>query len=178
MGLPKQKIVETLYAYKAMPHRFEKVLSSDITWIDDSKATNVGATIAALKGLGNDFDFVVLIVGGDAKGADISPLNTFLGNPVNVLITLGKDAALFSQLAVEYKDQNTATRLVCEHADDMNSAVQTAYFIGKQQVLHGNRVLVLLSPACASIDMFKNYQHRGKVFRDAVLSQEGIQCNQ
>ncbi len=123
----------------------------NVRWIDDSKATNPGATAAAVAGLRADVTGkLILIAGGDAKGANLDELITPLA-VVDVLITLGRDGPRIAALkkgAIE-----VAT---------MNDAVDVA----KQHAKPGS--VVLLSPACASLDMFSNYKERGQVFRKAV----------
>ncbi|NDV90187.1 UDP-N-acetylmuramoyl-L-alanine--D-glutamate ligase [Alteromonas sp. 345S023] len=135
------------------PHRCIEIAQvNGVRWIDDSKATNVGATIAALEGLapttgGN----ILLIAGGDAKGADLSPLKAAMKETVSQVFALGKDADKFVPLFAN-------TRVVAT----MDEAVSAAYCAAKPNDV------VLLSPACASIDMFDNYIHRAQVFAEAI----------
>jgi UDP-N-acetylmuramoylalanine--D-glutamate ligase len=131
---------------------------SNITWINDSKATNVGACQAALACFRNSDDYLVLIAGGDAKGVDLLPLKELIDTQVKHLIVLGKDAPKFIQLVPK------AIRV-----RDLQQAVSTALSL-LQKADYENAV-VLLSPACASLDMFSNYQERGDVFVNAVKEQ-------
>lgn len=145
----------SLAGFTGLAHRCQRVPSSDdVQWINDSKATNVGATLAAIKGLAptlpNDKK-LILIAGGEGKGADFSPLKAPLTNEVSQLITLGKDGAQLANLV------NNAIEV-----DSIEAAVAQAKTIAQA----GD--MVLLSPACASIDMFKNYMVRGDKFIAAV----------
>jgi UDP-N-acetylmuramoylalanine--D-glutamate ligase len=140
-----------------LAHRCQLVAEINNTrWINDSKATNVGATLAAIKGLTNHFlGRLFLIVGGDSKGADLSPLSTILKSVNTYLLTLGQDALHFMRLGV-----------ACEQVVDLEQAVTRAASLAKS----GD--IVLLSPACASQDMFDNFEHRGEVFMKAVQEQQ------
>jgi UDP-N-acetylmuramoylalanine--D-glutamate ligase len=122
-----------------------------VRWIDDSKGTNVGATIAALNGMGAP---VVLIAGGEGKGADFSELRTPVANCARAVVLIGRDAALIE------KALDGVVPVV--NATDMQAAVREAARLAQS----GD--VVLLSPACASFDMFRNYEHRGQVFAQAV----------
>ena len=121
-------------------------------WINDSKATNVGATLAAIAGLRSDVNGkLILIAGGDGKGADFTELAAVLKAQVDVLITLGKDGPGIAALvpgAIEVADLAAAVK------------------VAQAQANSGD--LVLLSPACASFDMFKNYEERGRLFAELV----------
>lgn len=165
--LDRKLTIEAICAYQGLPHRFQtihvsnKVVGdkiSDITWINDSKATNVGACEAALACFKNSDDYLVLIAGGDAKGVDLLPLKELIDTQVKHLIVLGKDAPKFIQLIPK------ALRV-----RDLQEAVSTALSL-LQKADYENAV-VLLSPACASLDMFTNYQERGDVFVNAVKEQ-------
>lgn len=152
-------MVKNLVGFKGLAHRCQKVVSDDgITWINDSKATNVGATLAAINGLAQTLTSnngkeqkLILIAGGDGKGADFTPLIKPLIEHVHQVITLGKDGDNIAQLA-----QNTIK------VTSLFSAVQKAKAIAKT----GD--IVLLSPACASLDMFKSFGDRGEQFIAAV----------
>ncbi|TQV75280.1 UDP-N-acetylmuramoyl-L-alanine--D-glutamate ligase [Aliikangiella marina] len=144
--------------YSGLAHRFELVESANnCVWINDSKATNVGATLAALNGIQPTVKFVILIAGGDAKGSDLTPLKHVLNTKVNKLILIGKDAKLFAEMVPEDR---------VYFAKDMPDAVQYASKLVTQQV--DSESLVLLSPACASLDMYSSYVARGEAFIDAV----------
>ena len=154
-GWPLKTMVENLAGFTGLPHRCQRVSSLDnIQWINDSKATNVGATCAAISGLSATIAAnakLILIAGGDGKGADFSPLKSQLNNQVNVLITLGKDGDEIASLVTKAYQVNS-----------MQMAVNTAFKIAEP----GD--MVLLSPACASIDMFKDFNDRGQQFTHCV----------
>ena len=156
-----EPVLTRLKNYQGLAHRFQLVSkNSDIDWVNDSKATNVGATLAALEGVNDDYyDPVVLIAGGDAKGSDLSPLKSAIESKVSALILIGKDAELLAQLASENKSY---------FSEDMRSAVIKAKEFVDEKVIVGKRPLVLLSPACASLDMYKNFEERGRIFCDEV----------
>jgi UDP-N-acetylmuramoylalanine--D-glutamate ligase len=141
--------------YRGEPHRVESVgVVNDIEYFDDSKGTNVGATVAALKGLGADRKLVV-ILGGDGKGQNFAPLADPVRRHARAVVLIGRDAprirAALSEAGVPLLD-----------AVSMAEAVTLA----AAQAQTGDAVL--MSPACASFDMFKNYGHRAEVFRAAV----------
>ena len=154
-GWNTYKMVNVLPSFKGLAHRCEKVSEvNDVRWINDSKATNVGATLAAINGLSstlNDTQSIILIAGGEGKGADFSPLQEPLRRHVASLITFGKDGEKIANL-VEAAYQ----------VSDIEKAVQQAHRLAKP----GD--VVLLSPACASIDMFTNYMVRGEAFVSAI----------
>ena len=146
----------TLRAFKGLDHRCQTVAVIDgITFINDSKATNLGACLAALEGLGEARKNIVLIAGGDAKNADLSPLREPISKYVRHVVTLGKDAA-----AVESAIAGAAP---VHRVSTLRDAVR------QSRVLARSGDLVLLSPACASLDMFTNFEARGREFANAVL---------
>ncbi|GAB56389.1 UDP-N-acetylmuramoylalanine--D-glutamate ligase [Glaciecola punicea ACAM 611] len=154
---------QSLGEYKGLPHRFETVYHSKTSiWINDSKATNPGACLAALESLAKQVSHIILIAGGDAKGADIQMLAHAMSTHVDRLILIGKDADLFTQFGTPF------TR-----ANSIEDAVEKAKaYAGELARNHDNPYIgVMLSPACASIDMFNNYQHRGQLFCQAVTAQ-------
>ena len=126
-----------------------------VEYFDDSKGTNVGATVAAIAGLGKERKMVV-ILGGDGKGQDFSPLSDVVGKYVRAVVLLGKDKLI---IAEALKDVNVPKQV----AENMMQAVL------KAAVLAELGDAVLLSPACASLDMFSNYEHRGREFKAAVM---------
>ena len=131
-------------------------------WFNDSKGTNVGASCAAIKSLAAD-ENIVLIAGGDGKGADFSELQGVAEGRLKAAIVLGKDGPEIGKMLVN---------VVPVHAvDSMEMAVETAAKIARA----GD--IVLLSPACASLDMFENYQARGDAFVAAVNKTLGDQCH-
>ncbi|MGY0313042.1 UDP-N-acetylmuramoyl-L-alanine--D-glutamate ligase [Alteromonas macleodii] len=153
LGVSPALAVKHLHSFNAAPHRCVEIARvNDIRYIDDSKATNIGATVAALEGLAPTIQGkLILIAGGDAKGADIASLSPYLTKYVSHVFALGKDAHLFE------KSFAHTTRVAT-----MKDAVKAATRLAAP----GD--VVLLSPACASLDMFKNYMHRGDVFKQDV----------
>ncbi len=153
VGIDKASVLKAAKAFGGLPHRCETVaVKNGIRWINDSKATNVGATLAAIKGLsGQCQGRLILIAGGEGKGADFSAMAECLNTEVALLITLGKDGDKIAALAANSIKVNS-----------LLSAVQAA----AKYVQSGD--FVLLSPACASLDMFANYQVRGETFSNAV----------
>lgn len=158
IGVPQVAMLKGLREYKGLPHRVEWVADvASVAFYDDSKGTNVGATYAALKGLlgPNDTKKIVLIVGGDAKGQDFSPLADIVEKNARAVVLIGRDASL-----IETALRRTRVDLI--NAESMEAAVKTAFGLAKA----GDAVL--LSPACASFDMFRNYVHRAEVFVKSV----------
>lgn len=152
VGLSHQAMFDTLATFGGLPHRTQWVGERDgVVWYNDSKGTNVGATLAAVQGMDRP---VVLIAGGQGKGADFRLLRDGLKDRVRAVVLIGQDAAL-----IEAALQGVTSTV---RADSMEAAVEQA----AQLALPGDAVL--LSPACASFDMFKGYDHRGEVFMDAV----------
>ena len=153
LELPFTPLLAALREFKGLPHRVEKVAAlNDITFYDDSKGTNVGATVAALNGMPNK---VVLIAGGDGKGQDFAPLAPEVKRKARAVVLIGRDApALESALA--------PTGVPCVRAGSMDEAVEAAFGLAAA----GDAVL--LSPACASLDMFANYKQRGVAFAAAA----------
>ena len=160
IGLPLAPLLHALRDYKGEPHRVELVNTiADVTYFDDSKGTNVGATVAALKGLGaetgGDQARIILLAGGDGKGQDFTPLAKPVMQYVKAVFLIGKDAAAI-RAALE------VTQVTLKDCESLEQAVSQAAAVATA----GD--IVLLSPACASLDMFKNYAHRAQVFIDAV----------
>ena len=160
IGLPFAPLLHGLREYQGEPHRVELITAvGEVEYYDDSKGTNVGATVAALSGLGKAFggaeQRLVLIAGGDGKGQDFSPLAEPVSRYVRAVVLIGRDApALRAALEPSGVDLHDCATLP--------EAVRRASGLA----LAGDAVL--LSPACASLDMFKNYAHRAQVFVDAV----------
>jgi UDP-N-acetylmuramoylalanine--D-glutamate ligase len=143
-----------LREYRGEPHRVESVaIINDVEYFDDSKGTNVGATVAALTGLGLERK-LVLILGGEGKGQDFSPLADPVQRHVRAVVLIGRDAPLIKEVLPR--------NIPMFDAASMEEAVTLA----AQQATTGDAVL--MSPACASFDMFDNYEHRARVFCDAV----------
>jgi UDP-N-acetylmuramoylalanine--D-glutamate ligase len=153
IGIPIDTMLEGLRRFRGLPHRVEKVAElGGVTFYDDSKGTNVGATVAALTGMSVP---VVLIAGGDGKGQDFSPLAPAVAKHARAVVLIGRDA---DEIARALK----TSRVPLLRAQDMEHAVESAY----GACAAGDAVL--LSPACASYDMFRSYVHRGEAFVQAV----------
>lgn len=151
-GLPMPAMLAALKLFRGLPHRMEFITRvNDVDWYDDSKGTNVGATVAAVAGLDGP---LVLIAGGDGKGQDFMSLAAALVGKTRAAVLLGKDAAAI-EMAI-------AGRFPVQRVKDMPAAVQAAASIAQP----GDRVL--LSPACSSLDMFENFEQRGRVFAQAA----------
>jgi UDP-N-acetylmuramoylalanine--D-glutamate ligase len=152
MHVPLDAMKRAVARFHGLHHRTELVVERDgVRWIDDSKGTNVGATIAALTGMDNP---VVLIAGGDGKGADFSELRPAVAERARAVVLIGRDAPRI--------EQALGNVVPVVHAADMPAAVRAASRLARV----GD--VVLLSPACASFDMYRNYEHRGQVFAQAV----------
>ncbi len=161
IGLPYDGLVPSLKTFQGLPHRVQHVMEIDgRTFYDDSKGTNVGATAAALLGFTVP---VVLIAGGDGKGQDFSPLREAVKN-ARAVVQIGRDGPLISASVGE--------ACPVHRAESMHDAVQQAFALSQP----GDAIL--LSPACASWDMFRNYAHRAEVFITAVkdLACQHDQC--
>ena len=151
-GLPLPAMLETLEAFPGLPHRSAWVRDvAGVRYVDDSKGTNVGATIAAVEGTEAP---LVMIVGGEGKGQDFAPLARAFAARVRHAILIGKDAPLL--------ERALAGVVPTSRAESMHAAVRTA----EQTARVGDTVL--LSPACASLDMFRDYAQRGDAFAAAV----------
>ena len=185
IDLPLALLLPALREFKGLPHRVERIADIDgVSWYDDSKGTNVGATIAALNGLGGQMAAqtshlppsgrevgregsqmanagyqsnrkIVLIAGGDGKGQDFTPLGPALAGHGRALVLIGRDA-----MKIEADAGECGVPVI--HAQDMDQAVR------KAAVAARGGDAVLLSPACASFDMYRNYVHRAEVFAQAV----------
>ncbi len=154
-GCPLNAMLYGLREYQGEPHRVEPVAVIDeVEYFDDSKGTNVGATAAALTGLGEERR-VVVILGGEGKGQDFEPLAAPVRHYARAVVLIGRDAPV-----IEAALASTGVSLL--HAASMDEAVKLA----SARANPGDAVL--LSPACASFDMFKDYAHRAEVFREAV----------
>lgn len=153
IDLPMSALLHGLREYRGEPHRVEWVATIDeVEYFDDSKGTNVGATVAALNGLDKR---VVLIAGGEGKGQDFSPLAAPVAQYARAVVLIGKDAG-------ELRAALQGTGVALVDAATLEAAVEQAASLAQA----GD--VVLLSPACASLDMFRNYIHRAEVFRGAV----------
>ncbi len=156
VGLPFAAMLDSLRTFTGLAHRCQWLRErSGVSYYDDSKATNVGAALAAIEGLGADISGkLVLIAGGDGKGADFSALRAPVAAHCRAVVLLGRDAELVAQAVgdavplIRVKTLDEAVLRAAEIAQDGDA--------------------VLLSPACASLDMFKNYEERGRLFAQAV----------
>ncbi|MCP4994707.1 MAG: UDP-N-acetylmuramoyl-L-alanine--D-glutamate ligase [Gammaproteobacteria bacterium] len=159
LGLPMPAMLEGIRQFRGLPHRTQLVAEQDgVRWYNDSKGTNVGATIAALKGMHRDDDSrTVLIAGGEGKGADFSPLAAVVSETARAVILIGQDANSIAETLGE----GASVRFAENMADAVSQAAELAH--------PGDRVL--LSPACASFDMYPDYQQRGN---DFVALVEGL----
>jgi len=156
VGLPFDAMLGSLRAFTGLAHRCQWLRErKGVSYYDDSKATNVGAALAAIEGLGADIaGKLVLIAGGDGKGADFSPLRAPVAAHCRAVVLLGRDAELVAQAIGD------AVPLI--RVKTLEEAVQRSAEVAQD----GDAVL--LSPACASLDMFKNYEERGRLFAQAV----------
>ncbi len=158
LDLPEGPLLQALRDFRGLPHRVEPVAEVDgVLYIDDSKGTNVGATVAAIAGAERP---LVLIAGGDGKGQDFSPLVTPVAERCRAVVLIGRDADAIGAVL-----HPTGVPLL--RAANLPDAVAAAAGIAQA----GDAVL--LSPACASLDMFRNYVHRAQVFVDAVHALPG-----
>ncbi len=155
VSIPMTGRLTALQEFAGLPHRCQWVANKGgIEWLNDSKGTNVGATVAALQGL-NKPKQVILIAGGEGKGADFTPLRNAVATHCRACVLIGRDGPLIARALGEV--------VPLYFAKTMPEAVAQAAKVGHP----GDTVL--LSPACASFDMFKNYEHRGEEFAKAVL---------
>ncbi len=155
-GLPFDPMLGTLIDFKGLPHRCQLVRELDgVLWYNDSKGTNVGATLAAIEGLGSVIKGrLILIAGGVGKNADFSPLVPALEKFVKTVVLIGEAAPILADVIGE--------RVEISFAKNMEEAI----LLASKAAQVGDSVL--LSPACASFDMFNNFEHRGAVFTDIV----------
>ena len=169
IDLPFAPLLYGVREYQGEPHRVEWLQNiAGVDFFDDSKGTNVGATVAALTGLGSAFSGseqrIVLIAGGDGKGQDFSPLQAPVARYVRALCLIGRDGP---QLRSVLQDSGVPVH-DC-------ASLEQAVWQAAQAAQPGDAVL--LSPACASFDMFKNYAHRAEVFTSAVR-EYALQCGE
>lgn len=154
-GLPMEAMLASINTFEGLPHRCQWVGECNgVSFFNDSKGTNVGATVAAVKGLDRRPHKLILIMGGEGKGADFNSLRLIVENVVKAVILIGRDGPLIA------KALSGVVKLY--FSDAMNDAVCQAFSIAVPNDA------VVLSPACASFDMFESYQHRGDEFCRAV----------
>jgi UDP-N-acetylmuramoylalanine--D-glutamate ligase len=157
LNIHVEPLLDALYEFKGLPHRVQKVTEvGGVAYYDDSKGTNVGATVAALKGMTQK---VVLIAGGDGKGQDFGPLREAVAQQARAVVLIGRDREAIAAVL-------EGSGVPVSRAQDMPEAVRIAATLAQP----GD--VVLLSPACASFDMFRNYEHRAQVFAEAVRTLE------
>jgi len=151
-GFTQNAMLQALEKFTGLPHRCQLVHTlNNVAWYNDSKGTNVGATIASLKGLGENISGkIILIAGGQGKNADFSPLQPIIKKYVRKIILIGEAAKELEKIL-----QNDCAT---QKADTLNQAINLAHDVASPNDI------VLLSPACASFDMFDDYQHRGNEF--------------
>ncbi|MFT4630021.1 MAG: UDP-N-acetylmuramoylalanine--D-glutamate ligase, partial [Dinoroseobacter sp.] len=154
LKIPLADLVRAITSFKSLPHRMQTVcVNAGVTWVNDSKATNIGATSTALQNLEQE---IYWIAGGQGKGADFSELRAAIHDKIKLLIVMGEDAHVMQAALHDL--------LSIEKVDTMQEAVELA----------GSRAeagsVVLLSPACASFDMYNNFEQRGKDFIDCVTA--------
>ncbi len=156
VGLPFDAMLASLRTFAGLVHRCQWVRElNGVSYYDDSKATNVGAALAAIEGLGADISGkLVLIAGGDGKGADFSALKSPVATHCRAVVLLGRDAEL---LAATFAESVPLVRV---------NTLEEAVLRATEWAQEGDAVL--LSPACASLDMFKNFEERGRLFAQAV----------
>lgn len=160
-GAAPASMRETVRRFRPVEHRLEQVALIDgVKFYNDSKATSVDATLKALEAFADDAGQIILILGGRGKRAPYQPLATLVRERVRKLILIGEDAE-----TIETELKNFA---VSERADDMADAVRRAFAAASP----GDTVL--LAPACASFDMFRSFEHRGQVFKEAVKEMQGL----
>ncbi len=153
IGLEREPLARAIRGFRGLPHRVERVAQArGVVFYDDSKGTNVGASVAALEGMR---ETVVLIAGGDGKGQDFAPLAPAVKAKARAVVLIGRDAG-------EVEAALRPAGVPCTRATSMEAAVEAAFGLAKR----GDAVL--LSPACASLDMFANYRKRGEAFAAAA----------
>lgn len=157
IGLSLAPLLHAARQYRGEPHRVELIATvGSVDYVDDSKGTNVGATVAAIEGLGqSEHPHLILIAGGDGKGQDFAPLSAAVKHHVRAVMLIGRDGPTIRAALAD-------TGVTLTDCWTLEQAVQRAADIASE----GDTVL--LSPACASFDMFKDYAHRAQVFADAV----------
>lgn len=155
LGITAESLLPALASFKGLAHRVQPIAErQEVSYIDDSKGTNVGATLAAIAGLGRK---VAIVLGGDGKGQDFSPLKAALAAHGRAVALIGRDAQTIAS-AID------GCGLPMQHVADMDAAVR--WLAGQAEA--GD--CVLLSPACASLDMYRNYAHRADAFIAAVAA--------
>ncbi len=153
--LKRDACIETLKEFKGLSHRCEYIAErGGVTYINDSKATNVGAAVAAIEGLSPEFDGIVLIAGGQGKGAEFDELGQCINEHVRLVVLLGEDKEKIASML-----SDDVEKVFVQSMEEAVSVSTTEAQAGE---------LVLLSPACASFDMFSSFGNRGDIFRASV----------
>ena len=153
LGVEASRLIEPLKSFAGLPHRVETVAEiGGVLYVDDSKGTNVGATLAAIEGMGRK---IAIVLGGEGKGQDFSPLKAALEKHGRAVALIGRDAAA---IGMALEGSGVPTRILGDMADAVRWLAA--------QAKSGD--CVLLSPACASLDMYRNYAYRAQAFIDAV----------
>lgn len=161
IGVDLAAALRALSVYAGEAHRVQYVMTVDgVDYIDDSKGTNVGATVAALQGLGADGKKMVVILGGDGKGQDFTPIAQAMSEYARAALTIGMDGDAIASVL-------SGCGITVQKQESLEAAVKTAATLAQP----GD--VVLLSPACASWDMFRNYAHRSEVFIQSVKQLAG-----
>lgn len=159
IGINETVALRAVREFSGLPHRLQWVASIEgVDYYDDSKGTNVGASIAALQGLPQK---VVLIAGGDGKGQNFAPFCAAVAQKASVVVLIGRDAALLEEALLP-------SGVPLYRATDLEEAVEIAAYFAR------SGEAVLLSPACASFDMFDNYQQRARIFVRAVQKRQRV----
>ena len=155
-GIARSHMIDVLIRFSGLPHRSQWIRSIDgVDWINDSKGTNIGATISAISGIGGSMQGkIVLIAGGQGKGADFTELRAPRADYVRSVVLIGEDADILEEALTDLVQVTRA------------SSLDAAISVAKAQARPGD--VVLLSPACASLDMFRDFNHRGDMFAAAV----------
>lgn len=158
LALPMPKVVAAIRNFSGLPHRMQLVAEKNgVRWVNDSKATNIGAAQAAIEGIQGE---LVLIAGGQGKGADFSSLLPALQTGVRAVVLFGEDADLMQACWSE--------QIECHRVVDLAAAVDKADVLTRDET---KKQTVLLSPACASFDLFRSFEDRGERFMQLVLQQ-------
>jgi UDP-N-acetylmuramoylalanine--D-glutamate ligase len=157
-NISREAMIEALTTFQGLPHRCQWIREcDDVVFINDSKGTNVGATLSAIAGIGGSIrGKIVLIAGGQGKSADFTSLKNAVKTFVRSIVLIGQDADKLESVLQPY-----APTLRAQSLDE-------AVLIARQEAKPGD--VVLLSPACASLDMFRDFNHRGEVFTSAVVA--------
>ena len=167
IGIQREKQIQSLRAFSGLAHRCETITDiNGVRWVNDSKGTNVGATLAALKGFSQAFpQKIILILGGVSKDAGFSSMINEINQSVKNVLVYGQDS---SKIVADFSGQ---IHCPIETFETLEQVVKNA------NKLANEKNLVLFSPACASFDMFENFEHRGDIFRGMVLSLKSSSSN-